>query len=119
MDACPGAQPVRCVHNPRSHDASPCHHALHTGRVLLASLAPARRRVVLAALGLAVAGALVVAGVLTARALDEVEPVSQDDRGPVLLRRRSAVTAEVGVELTRGATAAWLTACRAGTTVSA
>jgi triacylglycerol lipase len=53
--------------------------------VLLASLAPARRRVVLATLGLAVVVILVVAGVLTARALDEVEPVSQDDRGPVLL----------------------------------
>ena len=53
--------------------------------MLLASLAPARRRVALAALGLAVAVILVVAGVLTARALDEVEPVSQDDRGPVLL----------------------------------
>lgn len=53
--------------------------------MLLASLAPARRRVVLAALGLAVAGILVVVGVLTTRALDEVDPVSQDDRGPVLL----------------------------------
>ncbi len=62
-----------------------CHHALHTGRVLLDSLAPARRRVVLVVVGLAVAGVLVVAGVLTARALDEVDPVSQNDRGPVLL----------------------------------
>lgn len=53
--------------------------------MLLTSLAPARRRVVLAALGLALAGILVVGGVITARALDEVEPVSQDDRGPVLL----------------------------------
>ena len=53
--------------------------------MLLASLAPARRRVVLAALGLAVAVVLVVAGVLTARALDEVDPVAQDERGPVLL----------------------------------
>lgn len=53
--------------------------------MLLASLAPARRRTVLAALGLAVAGVLVVGGVITARALDDVDPVSQDDRGPVLL----------------------------------
>ena len=62
-----------------------CHHALHTGRVLLASLAPARRRLALAVVGLAAAGILVVAGVLTARTLDDVDPVSQDDRGPVLL----------------------------------
>ena len=75
---------MRCDHDAWAHPISACHRALHNGGVL-ASLAPARRRVVLAALGLVVAAILVLVGVLVARALDEVDPVSQDDRGPVLL----------------------------------
>ncbi|WP_206063264.1 hypothetical protein [Nocardioides sp. HDW12B] len=53
--------------------------------MLLASLAPARRRVVLGALALLVALLLLVGGLVLRAALDDVEPVPQDARGPVLL----------------------------------
>ncbi len=62
-----------------------CDRALHTGRVLLASLAPARRRVVLGALALLAALLLLIGALVLRAALDDVEPVSQDTRGPVLL----------------------------------
>jgi len=53
---------------------------------MLAGLAPARRRVVLALVALLVAGAAALTGVLLARSSDQVTgPVAQDRPGPVLL----------------------------------
>ncbi|HEY0125783.1 MAG TPA: alpha/beta fold hydrolase [Blastococcus sp.] len=53
---------------------------------MLAGLAPARRRVVLALLALLVAGAAAITAVLLTRSSDRVAgPVSQDRPGPVLL----------------------------------
>lgn len=52
---------------------------------MLDSLAPARRRFVLVLAGLVGAVVLVVAGLAVVRATDDVEPVSQDAVGPVLL----------------------------------
>ena len=51
----------------------------------LASLAPARRRLVLAVLGLALAAVVAVAVALVVSRDEPVEPVAQDRTGPVLL----------------------------------
>lgn len=52
---------------------------------MLEHLAPARRRVVLGALGLLLVGVLLLAGLVAWRALDDVDAVAQDEVGPVLL----------------------------------
>jgi triacylglycerol lipase len=52
---------------------------------LLGSLSPARRRFVLVLVGLALVAAVAVAVVVVADQPDEVTPVAQDERGPVLL----------------------------------